>query len=136
MSTERVKTIAAQIMAALDGRDLDGVTAHCAPTCRFHGWGPEPMAVAGYKATMSSLLTAFPDSRFLVADVIAEGNRVAVLHSMRGTHQANFQGVPATDKAVVINAIVIMRFENDEAIEMWLNADFMGLMQQLGVIPA
>lgn len=135
MSTEQIKTIARQIMSALDRRDLDSVAAHCTPDCRFHGWGPETLDTAGYKATMSALLTAFPDSRFPVGDMIAEGNRVAVPHTLQGTHQAEFQGIPATSRAAVVNAVVIMRFESSKAAEMWLNADFLGLMQQLGAIP-
>lgn len=136
MSTEQIRTIARQIMTALDGRDLDGVAAYCAPDCRFHGWGPEAMDTAGYIAAMSALLAAFPDARFSVTELIAEGERVAVPHSMQGTHQGEFQGIPATGNAVVVNAVVIMHFADGKAAEMWLNADFLGLMQQLGVIPA
>ncbi len=44
---------------------------------------------------MSALLNAFPDSRFVVDDVIAEDDKVAVRHRFLGTHQAEFQGIPA-----------------------------------------
>lgn len=57
-------------------------------------------------------------------------------HSLRGTHGAKFQAIPATGKSVVVNAIVILRFENGKAAELWLNADFLGMMQQLGVLSA
>lgn len=139
MSIEQNKTIARRIFAAMNERDLDGVIAHYKPDCRFHGWGPDTMQtldVAGYKATMSALLDAFPDSRFPTDGIIAEGDRVAVPHSFQGTHQADFQGVPATGKSVVVNAIVIIRLEDSKAAELWLSADFVGLMQQLGVIPS
>jgi predicted ester cyclase len=135
MSTEQNKTITRQIFTALNDRDLNGVIAHYAPGCRFHGWGPESVDVNGYVGAMSAILNAFPDSRFPMEDVVAEGDRVVVRHSLRGTHQAEFQGVPTTDRPVVVNAIVILRYENGKAAELWLNADFLGLMQQLGAIP-
>ena len=136
MSIEQNKTTVRQIFAALNERDLDGVVAHYAPNCRFHGWAPETLDTAAYVTTMSALLDAFPDSRFPVADIIAGEDRVAVRHSLRGTHRAAFQGIPATGKPVVVNAIAILRLENGKAVELWLNADFLGLMQQLGVVPA
>jgi steroid delta-isomerase-like uncharacterized protein len=84
---------------------------------------------------MSALLAAFPDSRIVVDDVIAEGNKVAVRHRLQGTHQAELQGIPATGRPVEVNGIVIFRLENGKIAEAWLNADIMGMMQQLGAIP-
>lgn len=135
MSIEQNKTIVREIFAALDERDLDGVVARYAPDCRFYGWAPETLDTAGYKVAMAALLAAFPDSRFAIEDMVAEGNRVAVRHSLRGTHGAELLGIPATGKPVVVNAIAILRLEKGEAVELWLNADFAGLMQQLGGVP-
>jgi steroid delta-isomerase-like uncharacterized protein len=133
---EMNKTTARQIMQALSDRDLDGVRAYAAPNARFYGWAPEPLDADGYKGFMSALLAAFPDSRFPVDDVIAEGDKVAVRHRLQGTHQADFQGIPPTGKKVEINGIVIFRLENGVIAEAWLNADLMGMLQQLGVVPA
>jgi len=135
MSAESNKLLARRTMEALDKRDLDGAVAQCAPNCCFHGWAPETLDANGYKAAMSALLAGFPNSRFIVDDMVAENNLVAVRHSLRGTHNAEFQGIPATGKDVTVNAIVMFRFENGAAAELWLNADFVGLMQQLGVMP-
>src|SRR5688572_6593879 len=107
--TEINKTIAVRTMEALHQRDLDGVRANMATVARFYGWAPEPLDADGHKAFMSALLTAFPDSSFIVDDVIAEADKVAVRHRLQGTHQAEFQGIPATGKDVEVNAIVIFR---------------------------
>jgi steroid delta-isomerase-like uncharacterized protein len=134
--SEMNKTIAQQTMKALSDRDLDGVVAQAAADCRFYGWGPEPLDSNGYKGFMSALLAAFPDSRVVIDDVIAEGDKVAVRHRLQGTHQAEFQGIPATGRQVEVNGIVIFRIANGKIAEAWLNADIMGMMQQLGVVPA
>jgi len=134
--TEMNKTLALQTMEALHRRDLDGVRAKVAPDARFYGWAPQPLDADGHRAFMSALLSAFPDSNFLIDDVIAEGNKVAVRHQLQGTHQAELQGIPATGRQVEIGAIVIFHIENGMIAEAWLNADIMGMMQQLGVVPA
>lgn len=134
--TEMNKAIALQTMEALHQRDLDGVRTKVVPDARFYGWAPEPLDADGHKAFMSALLTAFPDSKFIVDDVIADGDKVAVRHRLQGTHQAELQGIPATGKPIEIGGIVIFRFENGMVAEAWLNADIMGMMQQLGVVPA
>lgn len=134
--TEMNKTLALQTMEALHRRDLDSVRAKVAPDARFYGWAPQPLDADGHKAFMSALLSAFPDSNFLIDDVIAEGDKVAVRHRLQGTHQAELQGIPPTGRQVDVGAIVIFHIENGMIAEAWLNADIMGMMQQLGVVPA
>jgi steroid delta-isomerase-like uncharacterized protein len=136
MSVEDNKSVVNRVFTALNERDLDTVTSYYQPDTRFHGWGPHTVDVAGYEENMSELLAAFPDSRFRVEDVIAEGDRVAVRHTFSGTHQQPFQGVPASGRRVEAPAIVILRMEGGKAVELWLNADFLGIMQQIGAIPA
>ena len=134
--SEMNKTLAKQIMDSLHRRDLDRIRASATPDARFYGWAPEVLDADGYKAFMSGLLAAFPDSRFLVDDVIAEGDKVVVRHRLQGTHQAEPQGIPATGREVEISGIVIFRIEEGKIAEAWLNADIMGMMQQLGTVPA
>ena len=86
---------------------------------------------------MSTLLAAFPDSRFTIDEVLAEGNKVVVRHHLEGTHTGTaFQGIPAEGKKVYVNALVTFRIENGKAQEAWLNADFLGMMMQLGAVPS
>lgn len=135
MSTEQNKMTVRRLMEALDRRDLNGVITDYAPDCKFHGFAPLTLDVAGYKQMMSVLLAAFPNSHFSIDDIIAEGNLVAARHSMQGTHQAEFQGIPPTGKQVTVPAIAIFRLIGGKVTEVWLNADFLGLLQQLRVVP-
>ena len=68
--------------------------------------------------------------------MVAEGEKVATRHIFHGTHSGEFQGISPTGKKVQINAILITRIVDGQVKEDWLNADFMGLMQHLGVIPS
>lgn len=131
------KQIAVTTLNALNSRNLDAVTANFASDATFHGWGPQPLRVDGYRQAMSELLNAFPDSKFTALDVTAEGSKVVVRHQFEGTHTgAAFQGVPATQRRVVIPATVIYEYKDGKATNLWLNADFLGLLVQLGAVPA
>jgi steroid delta-isomerase-like uncharacterized protein len=89
----------------------------------------------GLKAFVTLLRTAFPDIHFTVEDQVAEGEKVVTRFAVKGTHQAEFAGVPATGESVIITAINIHRVTGGQIQEGWINWDALGLMQQLGVIP-
>jgi predicted ester cyclase len=53
-----------------------------------------------------------------------------------GTHTGEFQGIPPTGKQGRFMGIDIDRIANGKVVECWPSADELGLLQQLGVIPA
>ena len=70
-------------------------------------------------------------------DVIASGDKVVARVRCTGTNTGDFMGMPATGKSVDVEAIDIIRFGDDGlAYEHWGVFDAMGMMQQLGAIPA
>jgi predicted ester cyclase len=68
--------------------------------------------------------------------MVAEGDKVAARITSSGTHQGDFEGLPATGKPYTQNAIVIYRLTNGKIAEARLQTDTMSMMQQLGLIPA
>jgi steroid delta-isomerase-like uncharacterized protein len=97
--------------------------------------GLEP-GIEGVKQMANIFHTAFPDMAGTVDDVIVDGNKVAVRFTGTGTHQGEFFGIPPTGKAIKSTGINIFRIEAGKIVEHWNNADDLGLMQQLGVIPS
>lgn len=93
--------------------------------------GPEGVRelIAGYRA-------AFPDIRVTVEDQIAEGDMVVTRWAATGTHQGELMGMPATGKQGTVTGITIDRIADGKIVESWDNWDTLGLMQQLGAIPA
>ena len=90
----------------------------------------------GYKRFYATLREAFPDFRVTVEDQIAEGDKVVTRWTARGTHQGEFQGMPPTGKHGAITGITIDRIANGKVVECWTNADDLGMMRLLGVVPA
>jgi steroid delta-isomerase-like uncharacterized protein len=83
------------------------------------------------------LLSAFPDMRMDVEDLVADGDKTVARVRATATHEGEFMGVPPTGNRIEIQLIDIMRFDVDGLVcEHWGVADMLSLMQQLGVVPA
>jgi steroid delta-isomerase-like uncharacterized protein len=95
-----------------------------------------PPGREGVKAMFTMFRGAFPDFNASVDEVIAEGDKVVVRSTWSGTHQGEFMGIPTTGKRVSFGVIDIMRYADGVVVEHWGQMDSMGMMQQLGVIPA
>lgn len=78
---------------------------------------------------------AFPDLQETIEDLIAEGDKVVERFSLRGTHRGEFMGVAPTGREVSWTAQAIYRMVDGKIAEIWVEANLLGLMLQLGVIP-
>ena len=125
-------SIVLRALERTDRHDLDRAAAACASDVRFHGLGPRPIGADGWKAAMQAVLTAFPDGHFAVDDVLADGDRVAVRHTFRGTHRGTFLGLAPTGRQVSVSAMVLYRVMGAHIAEGWWTADTLGLVLQLG----
>jgi steroid delta-isomerase-like uncharacterized protein len=94
-----------------------------------------PMNVEGHKQFARMFYGAFPDLNHTIDDTVAEGDKVVVRFTLRGTHTGNFMGIPATNKPITVGAIAIFHFVNGKIAELRGQFDQLGMMQQLGVIP-
>jgi steroid delta-isomerase-like uncharacterized protein len=136
MSTEENKALMRRAYEEVyNQRDLAVLDEVCVPDFVFHNASMTIQGLEAYKHFVSLIFSAFPDGRYSIEDMIAEGDRVVVRHTFRGTHKGDFRGLPPTGKQVTTTAIVISRIANGKAIEAWINGDNLGLMQQLGVVP-
>jgi steroid delta-isomerase-like uncharacterized protein len=95
-----------------------------------------PQDREGAKQLTTMLRSAFPDFKATIHDIIAEGDKVAVRMTWSGTQQGEFMGIPPTGKSVSIGVFDIVRVAGGKLVEHWGQMDNMGMMQQLGVIPA
>jgi len=99
----------------------------------FPGQGP---GLDGLEETLTRIRRAFPDSQWRVEEQIAEDNRVLTRFLWSGTHQGEFLGIPATNRAIRVWGMVIDRFEDRKVTSTRMLLDTWSLMQQLGVVPA
>ncbi|UCG80829.1 MAG: ester cyclase [Desulfobacterales bacterium] len=102
-----------------------------------HPSSPTPVngreAVVGF---LKAFRAGFPDLKMVAEDVFGEGNKVAVRWRASGTHEAELFGIPPTGKSMNVAGISILRIVDGKIVEDWVSEDSLGLMQQLGIIPA
>ena len=92
----------------------------------------------GVKQMFRMYQAAFPDMRMDVEEVLPSGDKVVGRIRATGTHTGEaFMGLPASGKSVNVELIDIMRFDDQGLVrEHWGVLDALGMMQQLGAIPA
>jgi steroid delta-isomerase-like uncharacterized protein len=101
------------------------------PTIFGSSIGPE-----AYKHQVSNLLEAYPDLRWAIEDIIAEKDKVVACWTYSGTHRGDYMGVPATNKKVSVGGMTIHHIAGGKIIDSHTNWDALGLMRQLGAVPA
>lgn len=115
-------------LAAVDQYVARDFVIH-APSGDIHG-------PTGAKHFVTMLREAFPDFHLTIEDQVADGDKVVTRWTAEGTHLGEFQGIPPTGKHGTMTGIDIDRVVEGKIVECWTNTDDLGLMQQLGVIPA
>ena len=87
------------------------------------------------KQAAAAVFAAFPDFNLTADAIIAEGDKAVKLWTVRGTHKAEYMGIPATGKEIVVTGCNVFRIVGDKVAECWAHTDSLGMLQQLGVIP-
>ena len=98
---------------------------------------PAPRTIADLRQVMTGVLgKVFADHQYSVERLVAEGDLVAWHWTFRATHQGEIMGIPATGKQISFGGINIFRIENGKIVEDWVYRDTLGMMRQLGALPA
>jgi predicted ester cyclase len=82
---------------------------------------------------MEKYLSAFPDAKYFIDEIVAEGDKTVIICTLRCTHKGMFKGIPATNKKVVVNQVEIHKIAENKIAEAWGFSDSHGMMNQLGI---
>jgi steroid delta-isomerase-like uncharacterized protein len=105
----------------INGRDLDAVGDYFA----------DERTAAGVRKGCFFYFQAFPDLHVALDEFVAEGNRVFLRSTMTGTHDGEFQGIPATGRHIAIQSAEVFRIADGAFIGYWCMVDVAGMMRQL-----
>ncbi|MGH3090534.1 MAG: ester cyclase [Rubrobacteraceae bacterium] len=139
MSTEENKATSRRFYEELfENGNLDAAEEIVAPDFVLHdpNLPEEVRGIEGLKQFVSLYRTAFPDIRFEIEKQIAEGDSVGTRWTARGTHEGELMGIAPTGNKVEVGAFTLHRFSGAKISEDWAHYDAMGMMRQLGAIPA
>jgi predicted ester cyclase len=137
MSTDETRQLAQRYLDVLnrvlstgDVDLLDGIA-----TVDFIEHGSNP-GLAAWKQNVAMSRVILPDGQLIARAILADGDKAAIHGTIRGTHLGEMDSIPPTGKEVAVEFIDIVRFQDSSAVERWMVGDEMGMMRQLGVIPA
>jgi steroid delta-isomerase-like uncharacterized protein len=121
--------------ASLETLD-DALQEVYADTFVMHEPDEDVNGIEGLTQFVSMIRFALPDLRVTLEDDVAEGDKVVSRWRAQGTHQGELMGSAPTGNEVAITGITIHRIEDGKIVEEWENWDALGLMQQIGAVPA
>jgi steroid delta-isomerase-like uncharacterized protein len=118
--------------------NLDVIDKYVAPEYVGHDPSePDPIrGPEGFRTFVQKYLTGFPDGRITVDDQIMEGDQVATRWTGRGTNTGEIPGISPTGKQVTVSGLTISKLRDGKLIEDWTTWDTLGMLVQLGAIPA
>lgn len=117
-------------------KNLAAIDELCTADFVYHSAAGPIHGSEAFKQFLRMYFHAFPDLHILIEDHIAEEDKVVVRNTVTGTHQGALMGIAPTGKRMRLSSIHVTRLVNGKGVEDWGNEDMLGLMQQLGVIPA
>ena len=135
--TEANKAIIRRYREAHNQNNMDVLDDIVAADLTSHSHLPNvPPGREGGKMVHQGSVGSFPDGQTTTNDLIAEGDKVVERFTFVGTHKGEFLGIPATGKQITVTGMSIFRLTNGKIVEHWGENDAMGLLMQMGVLPA
>jgi predicted ester cyclase len=116
--------------------DLDGYLRLYDEGIRLHGYSPEPMDKAQVRGFYEGIFSAFGTPKLRFDEILWDGDACTIRFTMTGRHVQEFMGVPATGTTITLAGITILHFHGDKVAERFSQADMLGLLMQIGAIPA
>ncbi len=137
MSTGSNKKLCQSFHLAFDNGDKAAFTSICSPKLVATMPGaPGPMDMENFFAAGAGFVAAFSEAKHQILSQVAEGDMVATRLVWRGVHTSEFAGMPATGRAVSIDAVAVDRIEGGKIVSHDAYFDLAGFMGQLTAMAA
>jgi len=132
-TAEENKALVLESIEALNAGDTERLLSVVAPEIVIHyAELPDPLhGRETWQQGFELMRSAFPDLKAQVDDLVAAEDKVAIRVSFRGTHDGEFQGMPATGRAIHYVSHEFYRVENGLFAEEWICSDMASLFRQL-----
>jgi len=125
--------LARAFAAAVNAHDLAAIGAFVSPAYVEHQGMAEPtVGREAIRGAFEALFAAFPDYRLDLADVIVDGDQIAMRATQRGTQSGPLGPMPAAGRSMEVLTIDIVRVEDGRFAEHWGLGDVETMARQLG----
>ena len=109
---------------------LDAALPPPGPTDPADGWAGTPL-----RDYLAAFRDAVPDARWTIVEQIVQGTTVVTRLSVQGTFSGPLVGLVPPGRPATVTGVAISRFARGRLVDLWLQADLLGLLVQLGVLP-
>jgi len=135
--SEGTSHLLAELLAAWNRHDADGIAGFCAP-----GYAGEDVAEAapsrgpeGARAAAARYLRAFPDLELTAEEIIVQDTRAALVWQARATQRGPFMNIPATGRSVEFRGVSVLTIAGGQVTHSLSIWDVAGLLRSLGLLP-
>jgi steroid delta-isomerase-like uncharacterized protein len=117
--------------------DIDACAAYLAPEYTIHHdpgdpWEGQKLDLADFQSRVRASRAPFPDQRFRLQNMFADGASVAVTWLWEATHENDIPGFPATGDRIRMSGATVYFFDAaDRICGHWQITDRLGVYQQL-----
>jgi steroid delta-isomerase-like uncharacterized protein len=94
-------------------------------------WDKKELDLESYKQRVRLSRAPFPDQRFEIKGLFADGDAVVVTWFWSGTHKGDIPGFPASGKRIKMSGATVYYFDDDRLTGHWQITDRLGVYQQL-----
>jgi steroid delta-isomerase-like uncharacterized protein len=142
MSRDANKAICRRFINRLYNEEgsLSSIRAFVSPNSVHHeldGMNPPSGRGSDWFADMVRLYrVGFPDLRVEIQDQIAETDRVVTCLRLQGTQSGPLLGIGASGRTVDVTGIRVDRLTQGKIAESWFHWDSLGMLEQIGALPA
>jgi hypothetical protein len=97
--------------------------------------GPGVASAPPLRPLLAAFRAAVPDARWTIVQQIAQGDTVVTRLVVQGTFSGPLLGLAPPGRSATLTGVAISRFVGGRLVELWLQADLLGLLEQLELLP-
>ena len=132
--SEQNKSLIRSYVETWNQGDLQKLSEYWSPSM-VHHTRTKSHDLSEVKNIVGSFMNAFPDLRWKIDDIVAEGDRVVTRTTAQATNTGSYMGLPATGKKINCAVMGIARVDDGKIAEHWGVTDELAMMAQLGLLP-
>ena len=98
---------------------------------------PDTTGIGAVKESIQGMRSAYSNLQVVYEEMLGEGSSIAYRYSIRAKHTgvSPTMPIPPTGKEVTLVGCVVVRIEDGRIVEEFEHSDYLGFLQQLGVVP-
>lgn len=135
-SDDNIQKVRRLLDGAFSRGDYSVIDDLVATDCIEHQNGAQGTGPEAVRRVAAGLRASFPDLRLEIEDIVAGDDTVWARVRGHGTDTGGVAGRPPSGRRVEVDVMDVVRFRDGLICDHWGVADRLGMLQQVGALPA